>query len=272
LNVPDRRQLVPPAIHFSEILAVIRDVVTREGWLSSGNLTLEELEAGTCRFHHLTHDPQTSDLVNDWGGPSIRSKTDYPSVDSAAEAFIDYLGLNWLKGPSWDSPRGEIDGIEILGLPTRIIPGDRIGPMRLTGTIDQVIALLGASTKRHASWIDKVRAQPTKRHPSWQGTVLHTWDSMGLWVVSEKTTGNILWISIDESGSKPWTKYATPEGIHLGTQEEHLVSVLGAPEETVSVGGAKSLYFDRRGIRFTIFDSGPNAGKVSGIRVIWPAP
>jgi len=275
LNVPERRQLVPPAVHFSEILAVIRDVVAREGWFSSGKLTLEELEAGTCRFHHLKYDPKASDLVNDWCGPSIPATTDYPRVDSAAEAFIDYLEqqrwLNWIKSPTWASPRGEIDGIEIWGLPTRIIPGYRIGPVCLTGTIDKVIALLGPCTKRHASWIDKVRALLTKRYASWQGTTLHTWDSMGFWVVSEKTTGNILWISIDESGSEPWTDYATPEGIHLGTPEQHLVSVLGAPEGTVSGGGGRSLYYDRRGIRFTIFDSGPNAGMVSAIRVVWPA-
>jgi hypothetical protein len=110
LNVPERRQLVPPGIHFSEILAVIHVVVERDRRFSSGHLTLEKLDGETYRLHFLKYDPQASDLVNDWGGPSIPAISDYDSVNSAAIAFITHMGAT-----------RDIDGIEILEFPMHLL-------------------------------------------------------------------------------------------------------------------------------------------------------
>lgn len=77
--------------------------------------------------------------------------------------------------------------------------------------------------------------------------------------------------SIDTSGSNPWAEYSTPEGIQLGTRQQDMVSVMGPPERTVTGGGFTSFYYDRRGIRFTLYDTGPLAGKVGSMRVVWPS-
>jgi cytochrome c-type biogenesis protein CcmH/NrfG len=46
---------------------------------------------------------------------------------------------------------------------------------------------------------------------------------------------------------------------------------MGAPERTVSAGGLTSLYYDSRGLRLTLVDTGPHAGTVREIRVVWPS-
>jgi hypothetical protein len=106
LNVAERRQLVPPGIHFSEILAVIRDVIERERRFTAGHLTLERLDAGTYCFHYLEFDPQLGDMANSCCGPSVSATGDYPSVDSAVEAFLVHMRATH-----------DLDGIEILGFP-----------------------------------------------------------------------------------------------------------------------------------------------------------
>jgi hypothetical protein len=108
LNVPERRQLVPPGIHFSEILAVIRDVIEREHRFTSGHLTLEKLDAGTYRVHYLEYDPHLGDMANECCGPSVPATSDYPSVVPAMEAFLVHMRAT-----------RDVDGIEILGFPNR---------------------------------------------------------------------------------------------------------------------------------------------------------
>jgi hypothetical protein len=103
LSVPERRQLVPPSIHFLEVLTVIRDVVEREGSFSSMGLTLAKLEGGTYRLHYLTYDPSLSDRVNDSLGPTIPATFDYASVESWVETFMQ--------------GKQDIDGIQVLGCP-----------------------------------------------------------------------------------------------------------------------------------------------------------
>ena len=106
LNVPERRQLVPPSIDYSEILALLRDVLEQERSFSSGPLTLEKRDGATYRLHYLKHDPQLSDLLNDWMGPTIPSTNDYSSLESAVEAFMLQLGAMC-----------DMDGIRICGFP-----------------------------------------------------------------------------------------------------------------------------------------------------------
>jgi hypothetical protein len=137
-----------------------------------------------------------------------------------------------------------------------IIPGERIGPLRLAGKIDEFVKLLGPGTRLN---------------PERQGDpALETWDAIGLWVQFDEATGNIMSISVD-SGPKLWAQHKTREGITLGTKEAEVVALLGAPERTVTGGPSKSLYYDRLGIRLTVAYIGPFAGKVGSLRVVWPA-
>jgi hypothetical protein len=117
LNVAERRQLIPPVIHFSEILAVIRNALQRENRFSSGHLTLEKRSGATYRLHYLEYDPQASDLVNEWGGPSVPATIEYTTADAAVTAFIIHLGAT-----------RDMDGIAISDFPIptadTIIPVD----------------------------------------------------------------------------------------------------------------------------------------------------
>jgi hypothetical protein len=287
LNVPERRQLVPSAVHLSEVLAVIRDVVERENRFCSVIATLEKHEGEKYRIYRLRDPtmgiwyPSLDAALRAPPSRAVPVTDDYPSLDSALQAFVGHVLTDPDPLGTGLAP-GTIDGIEILGLPTReqperctpavgapsdhrIIPGDRIGPVRLAGHIDEVVVLLGPGTQTGPGF--------------WPSSVLQTWDAMGLWVVSDMATGNIFWISIDQSGSEPWTDYVTSEGIHLGSAGRELVSIMGPPERTVTGGGAKSLYYDRRGIRFTIQGRislllrgrWPFAQKVGAIRIVWPS-
>ena len=140
---------------------------------------------------------------------------------------------------------------------TAIVPGERIGAMSLTGRIDDFVARFGAG-KRTSAGI-------------WRGAVMSTWDAMSLNVVTDVTTGNILWISIGHSYANPWTMHATAEGIRLGTPESELLAAMGTPERTVTGAGARSLYYERRGIHFLFADSGAMAAKITGMRIAWPS-
>jgi hypothetical protein len=270
LDVPERRQLVPLAIQFSEVTAAIREVVERDGpfW------GLEKLNDGRYR----THDLLDNELAMSVYGPAVDVIEDYPDFNSALQA-------------SWK--QNTIDGINILGLPTKhnpartigrslfgaggvgcesapaaptpsdhkIIPGDRIGPIRLGGTIDEVVTLIGPSPQK-VPWY-------------WPGSLLQTWIIMGISVVYDTGTGNILEISIGNTRFGPWpdywASYLTPEGVCLGTKRRTVVSRMGNPERTIAGGGAKGLYYDRRGIRFTLLGTWPFTQKVGAIRVVWPS-
>ena len=113
LNVPERRQLVPPTIDFAELMAAVQEVVEREGRFSSGELGLERMARGQYRIHRLAPEPSAGDM---WADSDMVPVTDdYSSTDSAAGAFIRHL-----LGPTWGSPTATIDGIQILGVPPMV--------------------------------------------------------------------------------------------------------------------------------------------------------
>ena len=105
----------------------------------------------------------------------------------------------------------------------------------------------------------------------WPGSELRTWDRMGLWAVFDRVTGNVLWISIDRSGTNRWIDYATPDGIRLGTPEKELIAIMGLAKRTATASGVRGLYYDARGIRFTLFTDGPQRGQVGALRIVWPS-
>lgn len=136
-----------------------------------------------------------------------------------------------------------------------IVPGERIGPLRLAGTIADIEKLFGPGTV-------------FKESPD---SVVIRWYSSGLWVEFDPVTGNVVWISVNMNESYPWSEHATAEGVQLGMPQLDLVAVLGPPERTVTDGGSTSFYYDRRGIRFTLCNAVPLAARVCSLRIVWPS-
>lgn len=136
-----------------------------------------------------------------------------------------------------------------------IVPGKRIGRLELGGKVNEVTKIIGPAIPRGAGLRE--------------GTTTHTWDQIGLWLIADDNTGDILWISV-EAGQNPWRGLATSEGLRLGSTEEQVVAAIGKPSRTVSDGLANSLYFDQQGIRFTLPIRGAAAGKVAALRVVPP--
>ncbi len=132
-----------------------------------------------------------------------------------------------------NSPLGTVPAAGVAARSDRaIVPGERIGPLRLAGTIADIEKLFGPGNVREGS-------------PHF---VLLTWESSGLWVEFDPVTGNVVWISVNMGEEYPWSGHATPEGVQLGMSQLDLVAVLGPPERTVTGGGSTSLHYDRRDV------------------------
>jgi hypothetical protein len=144
LNVPERKQLIPPAIHVSELFDVIRHVLERESRFCSVMGTLEKHEGTRYRWSGAPRSPAISSLGIVEGGvfkggvffdpqtgmfyPSVdamryakrprhgvpEATEDYVTLESALQAFLCHI-LNAHLGQQ----PGTIDGIEISGLPPR---------------------------------------------------------------------------------------------------------------------------------------------------------
>ncbi len=140
-----------------------------------------------------------------------------------------------------------------------IVPGERIGQVRLGSEVEEVFRALGKGFPRGQGFRE--------------GTTIYTWDPIGLWLIADDITGEILWISVEggpPANPNSWVELATREGLRLGSAEEEVLAVMGKPSRTVSDGFAKSFYFDQQGIRFTLPITGPLAGKVAALRVVPP--
>jgi hypothetical protein len=141
-----------------------------------------------------------------------------------------------------------------------IIPGERIGPLRLREPIEEIKQLLGPGA---------LAVEGGPRRP--QLFSLQMWKEIGLWVQFDSMTGNVVWIAIESGHANAWADYATPDGVRLGMRPEEVVSRMGAPEGTISGAGATSFYYDRKGLRLTFADLGPIRGRVGSIRIVWLA-
>jgi hypothetical protein len=137
-----------------------------------------------------------------------------------------------------------------------IVPGERIGPLRLDAKVGEIVKLLGPGTLKPGGW---------------RFSKMQTWDAMGVWIDFDPGTGNILLIGTEAGGSSAWAEYSTAEGIRSGARRDNVLAALGPPERTVSAGGLTSFYYDSRGLRLTLADTGPDAGTVREIRVVWPS-
>jgi hypothetical protein len=113
LNVSERRALVPPAIQYSELLAVVRDTLGRESRFDSLIGVLQRSDDGKYRMHRKGLPFRIEEeycnekaLVVSSAPAEVVGSDDYDSLDAALQAFIGEI----LAGAS-------IDGIEIREIP-----------------------------------------------------------------------------------------------------------------------------------------------------------
>ncbi|MDR7518747.1 MAG: hypothetical protein QN131_10270 [Armatimonadota bacterium] len=99
------------------------------------------------------------------------------------------------EGPAWDVPGPGIGGT-VLG-DGLIVPGDRIGPVRLTMAIDEIIATVGRQFRRDV-------------FPQ-EGIILYEWRSEGLWVSQTIASRAIRVISVFGTSDR----YRTEKGVSL---------------------------------------------------------
>ena len=180
-------------------------------------------------------------------------EADAKETEALANAYHRANVETWQKLVFQRSQAGKLLGDRL------IVPGERIGRLQLEGKLDEVTKSIGQAMPRGAGFRE--------------GTTTYTWDPIGLWLISDDITGDILWISVESGPSanpNPWVELSTREGLRVGSTEEQVLAAMGKPARTVSDGFAKSLYFDRQGIRFTFPIRGPMAGKVGALRVVPP--
>jgi hypothetical protein len=90
-----------------------------------------------------------------------------------------------------------------------IVPGQRIGPVRLTMTVEQIIAAVGRP--------------PTRDEFPADGVVLYEWREHGLWVSQVARTGRVRVISVFGTSDR----YRTERGIVLLTPRSRIEAVYG---------------------------------------------
>lgn len=131
-----------------------------------------------------------------------------------------------------------------------IVPGERIGSLRLAGKLTDLTAAHG---------------QGTRGAGLWQGTVGISWPSAGLSAAVDERSGSVFLVSIQATPENAWSGVATSDGIGLESTHEKLVGALGQPTRTDdgldvtffgrSGGGVmtaipRSLYYLDKGISF----------------------
>jgi len=118
-----------------------------------------------------------------------------------------------------------------------VVPGQSIGPVRLGMDIRDVAAVLGPEAG-------------SSNLPD--GSVVHRWlappKNVGF-AVRASRTGKVYRIWVLNDG-----RYATKERLHAGSPEAEVRAALGRPSEVTmnSQGGFKTLWYDSRGIWFSI--------------------
>jgi hypothetical protein len=138
----------------------------------------------------------------------------------------------------------------------RIVPGDRIGPVRLEERLPDVFRTFGRDVSEGPG--------------TWAGTTYYEWRSAALAVIADDISGHLLSISVCACASNPWAGHATAEGIGLGASEDQVVAALGAPSRRAEDARARTIHYVRQGISFILPLTGPQAGRVVSIRVAWP--
>ena len=139
-----------------------------------------------------------------------------------------------------------------------IVPGERIGGLRLAGSLSDIISILGDSTGQ--------RSQPS----IYEYTTYYGWKLSGVTVVADDATGQILRIEVLADSSYGWATVATRERVGIGATKAQLTAALGEPTWEFRDGTGESIYFDRLGIRFFMATTGHETGRAVAVRVVWP--
>jgi len=189
--------------------------------------------------------------------PSVIDYANYPGLP--ADIFAEFISHDRGTNVAVGAHKEGVASPTAPPVDHLIVPGQRIGPLMLNGTIEDIAKLFGPGIEKGPS------AWPG------QGAMLHAWDSAGVWVISDKTSGNLLWISIEPNEFAHWNTYTTMDGLRIGVSESEIAAAMGKPERIVDENGMRSLYYDSRGIRFILGEKGAYAGKVAGIRIVWPS-
>jgi hypothetical protein len=211
------------------------------------------------RRHGLTRPATLSFTALAAISAAAQDKYDFGATDTVPQLFAAQSTIKTPRNPK------DLRELHLAQSPTGqtapkadrlIVPGERIGPLRLDAKVGEIVKLLGPGTLRPGGWsFSKVQ----------------TWDAMGVWIDFDPGTGNVLWIGTEASGSGPWAEYSTAEGIRGGARRDDVLAAMGPPARTVSAGGLTSFYYDSHGLRLTLADTGPDAGTVREIRVVWPS-
>jgi hypothetical protein len=134
-----------------------------------------------------------------------------------------------------------------------IVPGERIGKLRLGSKLAEYTQIIGIG----------IPYQQMLR----KGTTTYTWDPIGLWLIIDDKTGEIIWISVEAGLSTRWEELTTQEGLRIGLTEEEVLKIMGPTHRTVSDDNATSQYFNKQGIALTYANKGQLKGKVGSLRV-----
>jgi hypothetical protein len=134
-----------------------------------------------------------------------------------------------------------------------IVPGERIGKLRIGSKLAEYTQIIGIG----------IPYQQMMR----KGTTTYTWDPIGLWLIIDDKTGEIIWISVEAGLSTRWEELTTQEGLRIGLTEEEVLKIMGPTPKTVSDYNATSQYFNKQGIALTYANKGQLKGKVGSLRV-----
>ena len=131
-----------------------------------------------------------------------------------------------------------------------IIPGERIGQLRIGGNIHDFTKILG-----------KVAAQGPGS--LYQNSTLYSWPAIGLSLIADNKTGALLWVSVATGPASPWGEVTTREGLRLGSAEQDVLSAMRVPPRTFADNYGKSFYYEDKGVMFTLLNTGRLAQKVN---------
>lgn len=178
-----------------------------------------------------------------------------------------------LKPPVFDIPRSALFAFVLLSSTAPVsaqlrdeallgdrlvVPGERIGNLRLSPPLSHIISSIGDAPNKESAG------------PSWPASTYHSWEREGVAVIANNDTGNILWISVESGRPTRWERATTREGMGIGATGAQLIAGLGTPSREFMDQSGKSVYFDQKGVRFFLATTGPQAGRVVGVRVVWP--
>jgi hypothetical protein len=138
-----------------------------------------------------------------------------------------------------------------------IEPGKRIGRLRLGGKLHEVTKRVG-------------KGEVLGPGDLYRNSTLYNWENIGLRLIANNDTGDLLWISVSTAPANPWSEVSTSTGVRLGSTEHEVLSAMGQPSATFADTYNKSIYYEGKGIIFIIPSTGRFKEKVGSICILRP--